>query len=326
MANPNVGEAVAAQWQAVIGDKPEDNIFEEFSFLAICEKNKPASETGGRSAIGTIEYAVNTTVAAISDTETLTVTRINVFDEAEYVWRQYAGDFVISTFEEAINRGAARKIDLLAGKAENLRQSMRKQINTDLFAAGTGFGGKSLGGLQIIVPDNPSTGTRGGINAATYTFWRSQQTSGAQTSSAYDNLRSSMRTINTACSRGQGVTAPTHYLTGPTTCNGFESLLIANERVTSKTDPGSINAGIDDNSYMFKKAKVVYDDACADTRMYALRFGQSGVRLVYQSGHWMKAYPAVNPANQLLDVVKVESICQLASFNPRHLGVITAIS
>ena len=35
MANPNVGQEVAAQWQAVIGDKPEDNIFPELSFLAL---------------------------------------------------------------------------------------------------------------------------------------------------------------------------------------------------------------------------------------------------------------------------------------------------
>ena len=325
MANPNVGQEVAAQWQAVIGDKPEDNIFDEYSFLALLEKNKPAPKTGGRSAIGSIEYAVNTTVKAISDTETLDVSRVDVFDEAEYVWRQYAGDFVVSTYEEAINRGAAQKIDILAGKAENLRQSMRRQKNTDLFAAGTGFGGKSLGGLQVIVPDAPTTGTRGGINAATYSFWRSQQTSGTKTTSAYDNLRSSMRTINVACSKGQGVVAPTHFLTGSGTCNGYESILVANERVTSKEN-SQANAGFDDNAFMFKKAKVLWDDACADSRMYALRFGQNGLRLAYQSGHWMKAYPAVNPANQLLDVVKVESICQLVSFNPRHLGDITAIT
>lgn len=325
MANPNVGQEVAASWQTVIGEKPEDNIFPELSFLALLEKNKPAPETGGRSAIGTIEYAVNTTVKAISDTEALTVERVAIFDEAEYVWRQYAGDFVISTYEEAINRGASRKIDLLAGKAENLRQSMRLQINTDLFAAGTGFGGKSLGGLQVIVPDDPTTGTRGGINAATYTFWRSQQATGTRTTSAYDNLRSSMRTINTACSKGQGVTAPTHFLTGSGTCNGYESILTANERVVSKED-SQANAGFDDNAFMFKKAKVVWDDLCADSRMYALRFGQNGLRLAYQTGHWFHAYPAVNPANQLLDVVKVESICQLVAFNPRHLGIITSIT
>jgi len=325
MANPNVGQEVAAQWQAVIGDKPEDNIFKEYSFLAMLEKNKPAAKTGGRSAIGTIEYAVNSTVKAISDTEALDVTRVAVFDEAEYVWRQYAGDFVISTYEDAINRGVSQKIDLLAGKAENLRQSMRKQINSDLFAAGTGFGGKALGGLQVVVPDSPTTGTRGGINAATYSFWRSQQTTGTQTSSAYDNLRAAMRTMNTSCSTGQGVEEPTHYLCSPTTCNGYESLLIANERIVSK-EASQANAGFKSDAFAFKAAKVVYDFDCADTRMYALRFGQDGLRLAYQAGHWFKAYQAVNPANQLLDVVKIETITQLVSFNPRHLGVITAIS
>ena len=60
--------------------------------------------------------------------------------------------------------------------------------------------------------------------------------------------------------------------------------------------------------------------------MYALRFGQNGLRMAYQAGHWFKAYPAVNPANQLLDVVKIETICQMVTFNPRHLGVITVIT
>jgi hypothetical protein len=325
MANPNVGQQVAAQWQKVIGSKPEDNIFKEYSFLSLLEKNGAAPVTGGRSFIGTIEYAVNTTVKAISDTESLDVTRVDVFDEAEYTERQYGGVFVISTFEEAINRGSSQKIDLLAGKAENLRQSMRKQINSDAFAAGTGFGGKSLGGLQVLVPDDPTTGTRGGINAATYTFWRSQQTSGAKTTSAYDNLRSSMRTINVACSLGQGNTTPTHFMTGSGTCNGYESILVANERIVSK-EKSQANAGFDDDAFMFKQAKVVWDNDCADSRMYALRFGQNGLRLAYQSGHWFKAYPAVDPANQLLDVVKIETICQLVTFNPRHLGVVTSIS
>jgi len=325
MPNPNVGQEVAAQWQAVIGNKPEDNIFKDYMFLGLLEKNSPAPKTGGRSAIGTIEYAVNTTVKAISDTEALEVTRVPVFDEAEYQWKIYGGDFVISTYEEAINRGASQKIDLLAGKAENLRLSMRRQLNSDAFADGTGFGGKAIGGLQLLVPDNPATGTVGGINPATYTFWRSQQTSGAQSASAYDNLRAAMRTINVACSIGQGDTSPTHFLTGSGTVNGYESILVANERIVSKEN-SQANAGFDDNAFMFKKAKVLWDSMCSDTRMYALRFGQNGIRLAYQAGHWMKAYPAVNPANQLMDVVKVESICQLVSFNRRHLGVITAIS
>ena len=322
---PNVSQEVAAQWQAVIGDKPEDNIFKELSFLALLEKNSPAPKTGGRSAIGSIEYAVNTTVKAIADDETLDTTRVPVFDEAEYMWKQYSGDFVISTYEEAINRGASQKIDLLAGKAENLRNSMRTTINTDSFGDGLGTSGKVIGGLQLLVPDNPALGTAGAISNVTYTFWRTQQVLGTKTTNAYDNLRAAMRNINIKCSSGQGVVAPTHFLTGPNTVAGYEALLVANERIVSKEN-SQANAGFDDNAFMFKKAKVVWDAACADARMYALRFGQSGIRMAYQAGHWFKAYPAVNPANQLVDIVKIETICQLVSFNRRHLGVITVIT
>lgn len=326
MANPNVGQQVAAAWQKLIGTKPEDNIFDEYSLLALMEKGKASKAvTGGRSVIAPIEYKVNSTVKAISDTETLDVSRVDVFDEAEYEWAQYAGDFVISSYEEAITRGGERKIDLLEGKAENLRQSMRKRLNEDAFGDGTTDSSKSADGLQVLVPDDPTAGTRGGISAVSYSFWRSQQTSGAKTTSAYDNLRSAMRTINTACARGQGVMTPTDFITGPTTCNGYESLLIANERVVSKEN-SQANAGFDDDAFMFKKAKVRWDDDCADARMYALRFGKGGLQLAYQSGYWFKAYPAVNPANQLLDVVKIETICQFAAFNPRHLGVITSIT
>jgi hypothetical protein len=322
---PNVTQEIAAQFQKVVGDKPEDNIFKEFSLLMLLEKNGAAPLTGGRSAIGTIEYAVNTTVKAIADTETLDVTRVDVFDEAEYTWKEYAGTFTISTYEEAINRGATQKIDLLAGKAENLRSSMRNQVNIDCFGNGSGFSGKAIGGLQLLVPDDPTLGTRGGISAVTYTFWRSQQVLGTKTTAPYDNLRSAMRSINIKCATGQGNTHPTHFLTGPNTVAGYEGLLVANERIVSK-EKSQANAGFDDDAFMFKSAKVVWDFACSDGRMYALRFGQNGLRLVYQTGHWFKAYPAVDPANQLVDIVKVETICNLATFNPRHLGVITVIT
>jgi len=118
---------------------------------------------------------------------------------------------------------------------------------------------------------------------------------------------------------------PTHFLSGPNTVAGYEGLLVANERVVSKEN-SQANAGFDDNAFMFKKAKVVWDTACPAGTMYALRFGQNGIRMAYQAGHWFKAYPAVNPANQLLDVVKIETICQMVTFNPRHLGVITVIT
>jgi hypothetical protein len=173
------------------------------------------------------------------------------------------------------------------------------------------------------VPDSPGTGTSQGIIYTTYTFWRSKQTSGAQVTSAYDNLRAAMRTIRVSCSKGQGVKYPTEYVTGSGTANAYESLLIANERISDK-DSKSANAGFQGDVYYFGSAKVFWDGDCADSRMYALN--NDNLKLAYQSGYWFKGYPAVDPANQLLRVFKAETQCQLFSDNRRHLGVITAIS
>jgi hypothetical protein len=323
MAVPNVGQLITMAWQKLTNDgKPEDNIFDEYSELKRLESGKAfKSFTGGRSLIGTVEYAVNSTVESISPTTTLDTAIVDVFDEWEANWKQYAGTFSMTSFEEAVNRGDSAKFNLEKGKLKNLRSSMRKRINEDIFGATTNA--TDLSGLQSLVPDSPSSGTVQAINAGTYTWWRSKQTSGAQSVSAHDNLRAAMRTIRTSASRGQGVSAPTRYVTGSGTTNAYEGLLIANERVVDKKN-SSANGGFQGDVYYFGTAHVYWDGDCADSRMYAL--SNDHLKMAYQSGYWFKGYPSVNPANQLLNVFKAETQCQLYSDNRRHLGVITSIT
>lgn len=321
MANPNVGQQYAQAWQAYNGNGPQDNIHDEYSQLKRMESGKAfKSFTGGRSIIGTIEYALNSTVRSVTPYEVIDTTAVDVFDEYEFIWKQYAGSILMTSQEEAQNRGENAKFDLQKGKMKNLRESMRAELNADIFGTSSG---NDLLGLQTLVPDDPTTGTVGGINRATYTFWRSQQTSGTKSSTAYDNLRSAMRTIRLACAKGQGVKFPEYFVTGPNTSSGYEGLLIANERVVSK-DTEDANAAFAGDVYYFGKAKLFWDRDCADARMYALN--NSDLMLAYQSGYWFKGYPAVNPANQLLDVFKVETQVQQFVQNPRFLGVITGIS
>lgn len=322
MAVPNVGQRYASAWQAITNDgKPEDNIFEEYSQLKRLESGKAfRAFNGGRSLIGTIEYQVNSTVESVSSTSTLNTEIVDVFDEWEANMKQYAGTFSMTSVEEAENRGDSAKFNLEKGKLKNLRSSMRKTINEHIFGATAAA--TDLSGLQSLVPDSPSSGTVQTINAGTYSFWRSKQTSGAKTVSAYDNLRAAMRSIRISCARGQGVAYPEYYVTGSGTFNGYESLLIANERISNK-DNKSANGGFKGDVWYFGDAELFWDGDCADARMYALN--RSNLQMGYQSGYWFKGYPAVNPANQLLNVFKAETQCQLFSNNRRHLGVITSI-
>src|SRR5689334_9837883 len=235
MPSPNLGQVIANAWEAIVGNGPEDNIFDEYWLLDRLTQGKAfLSVNGGRTINGTIEYNTNSTVASYSDTETLNTTRIDVFDEFSYNWKEYAGTVIMSELEKAKNQGEGRKFNLLAGKLENLRNSFRKTLNEDCFGDGTGNTGKTIGGLAHIVSSTPTSGTVGGINRGTYTFWRNQQTSGAKSSTAFDNLRAVMRTVHNDCSSGVNAKHPDYAVATQTVFEGYQSLLIANEQVTDK--------------------------------------------------------------------------------------------
>ena len=322
MANPNDGVTITASWNALVNDKPEDNIFEDYWLLNRLKQGEGfMSVDGGDVITASLEYATNGTVIWYSDLETISTTRQDVFDRAEYSWKEIAGTVAQSELENAINQGSAKKFDLLKAKLKNLRSSFDSTVNTALYADGTGTSSKEIGGLQLIVATDPTTGTVGGINRATFSFWRSQQTSGAKTTSAFDNLRATIRTIYNLCSNGVAGQHPKFGTTTRTVFEGFEGLLLANERFTSKADG---DGGFKNEILKFKGMMLSYDNDCPAGIMYLLN--PTFLKLAYAKGHWYKAADPVEPANQTAKVFKVHAIANLIALNSRMLGCVTAIT
>ena len=325
MATPSglPSQDVVHAWQAITTENPVDNVFLEYSELARYEEGKAFyKRTGGSSLIGTVEYAENPTVASMSPTTALNTTIADTFDQWEGQWKQYGGTFTMTTFERATNRGAERKFELERAKVKNLRSSFRKKINEHIF--GNTAVATDISGYQTLIPDAPATGIVEGINAGTYSWWRSKQVVGTSTANPYDNLRAKMREIRGLCSKGQGVKFPTRYVTTEPIARGYEGLLLANERIVDEKTDAKANGAFSGNTYYLGDAKVFWDFACPAAHMYALN--EEDIQLAYQSGFWMHGYAAVDPADKLLDVFKVETQCQLIVKARRHLGVITAIS
>jgi hypothetical protein len=321
MAAPNLGQTVASSWENVIGTKPEDQIFDEYWLLDSLSRGKAfLSVNGGRTINHPIEYAVNTTVRSYSDTETLDTTRIDVFDEITVQWKEYAGTVVMSELEKAKNQGDGQKFPLLPAKLTNLRNSMRKALNEGCFSDGTGNSSKDIGGLRHIVPDDPTSGSVHGINRALHTWFRSQQTT--DNGSSYNALRANMRTTYNNCSSGVQAKHPDYWVTDQTVFEAYESLLIANEMVTSK-EKDQFDAAFKNEYAMFKGIPGAFDEDCPAQHLYFLNY--INLKLAYQKGYWFKGFPSVDPANQTVDVFKVMTIANLISNNPRRLGVITAI-
>jgi hypothetical protein len=123
----------------------------------------------------------------------------------------------------------------------------------------------------------------GAINRANFTFWRNQQTSGAKTTSAFDNLRASMRSIYNLCSNGMADAHPSFAVTDRSTFEGFEGLLLANERFTDKT--------IGDGGFKNEATEVQGLQALVrrGVPVGALYFANPQfLKLAYKKGSWFK--------------------------------------
>jgi hypothetical protein len=322
MANPNVGQRVTANWEAVVGKGPEDNIHDDYwVFNQLSKGDGFLGLSGGDFISGPLEYAVNTTVSSYSDTDTISTTRVDVFDRFEAQWKEYAGTATLSDLEADRNAGEGTVFPLLPAKLENLRNSLKRAINTDLFSDGTGNSSKQIGGFQYLISTTPTTGTALAINRANFSFWRNQQTSGAKTTSAFDNLRATWRSIYNLCSNGMGDAHPSGVVTDRPTFEGFEGLLLANERFTSKDEA---DGGFKNEVLKFKGAKLSYDVACPSGNAYF--FNPRFLKLAYKKGSWFKMLPEQRPANQTLTVYPVRTMCNLITTNARRLGVVTAIT
>jgi hypothetical protein len=323
MPNPNVGQRVTSNWEAVVGTSPEDNINNDYwVFYQLSKGSGFLGISGGDYIAIPLEYALNTTVSSYSDTDTISTTRVDVFDRAEAQWKEVAGTVIVSDLEADRNDGDGKVFGLLPAKLENAKNSMRSAINTMLLGDGTGNGSKDINGFQALIPTDPTTSTSvQAINQGTFTFWRSKQTSGVKTTSAGDNLRAAMRSIYNQCSNGMGDQHPSSAVTDRATFELFEGLLLANERFTSKEEA---DGGFMNENLKFKGAKLAYDVATLAGSLYF--WNPKFLKLAYKKGSWFKMLESQRPANQTLTVYPIRTMANLVTTNRRRLGVVSGVT
>lgn len=162
-------------------------------------------KTGGESIQQQLAYAENSTFQYYSGYETLDVSASDTLTSASYDWKQAAVNITISGLERRQNSGEAQIIDLVTSRTKVAMMTMANNINVGLYSDGTGSSGKQIGGLQLIVADDPTTGTVGGIDASTQTFWRNvaydATTDGGAAASA-SNIIKYMNTVYNQLTRG----------------------------------------------------------------------------------------------------------------------------
>jgi hypothetical protein len=180
-ANSAITDIIATTIQSRSGELA-DNLTQNNAILQrLNQKGNVRSFSGGNVILEEIMYDDSATNNAnsYSGYEVLNIAPDSPISAAQFKISQYADSVTMSGLEMLQNSSKEAIIDLLDGRMQVSEARLLNRISGDLYGDGTGNGGKNLDGLGAAVAVSPTSGTYGGINRATWTFWRNQITTGA---------------------------------------------------------------------------------------------------------------------------------------------------
>ena len=191
-ANSAITDIIATTIQSRSGELA-DNLTQNNAILQrLNQKGNVRPFSGGNVILEEIMYDDSTTNNAnsYSGYEVLNIAPDSPISAAQFKIAQYADSVTMSGLEMLQNSSKEAIIDLLDGRMQVSEARLLNRISGDLYGDGTGNGGKNLDGLGAAVAAVPTSGTYGGINRATWTFWQNQITTGATSA----NILASMTT------------------------------------------------------------------------------------------------------------------------------------
>lgn len=173
MVDPNTSQISTAVFDEVTA-KIYDNFTNNNAFMAELKAKGNISEdyTGGEFIRQNLAYAENTSYKHYRGSEKLNISEADVISAAKYDIKQIAMAISMTGLEEIMNAGEAKIIDLYQTKSMVLKNTFANNFEKDILSPGTLSGGKQIGGLALLVANNPSSGFVGGINSANFAWWR----------------------------------------------------------------------------------------------------------------------------------------------------------
>lgn len=192
MAFPNISDILAttieSRTRAIADNVTDNNVL--LKKMEMKGKIKPFS--GGHKILQELSFQENSNAGWYSGYDLLPVGVSDVISAAEFNIKQAAVPVVISGLEMLQNSGREALIDLMEGRMSVAESTLANLISRGLYSDGTGSGGKEIDGLDAAVSTTPATGTYGGIDRATWVFWRNQADSATVDATTIQGAMNSM--------------------------------------------------------------------------------------------------------------------------------------
>ena len=150
-----------------------DNITNNNALLSrLREKGKAKPFSGGREIMQELRYAQNQTFMFYSGYEFLNVSLNDTMTAARFPIKQASIAVVLSGLEELQNRSEDEMIDLIEARVDTAEDTFWNQMSAAVYSDGTGWGGKQINGLALLVSKTPTSGVVGGIDRSSQVWWR----------------------------------------------------------------------------------------------------------------------------------------------------------
>lgn len=295
----------------------KDNVSNRNALLKyMMKKDNYDTEDGGLTITTPLDYAENSTYQRYSDWDTLNIQASDVISAAEYQWRQIALNVVSSGRELRLNSGQSKIINLAKAKIKNALRTFNNNFSEDVYSDGTAS--NQINGLQALVAD-AGTGTVGGIDSSTYTFWKNNIfdcSANSVTSSATTIENSMMLPLWLNLDRGPD-DQPDLIVMDNTYYQYFEASQTSLKRYASadKASGGFV-------TLKYKGADVLYDGNSGIPASHCYMLNTEYFRLVAHKDADLEVMDEQRPINQDGVVVPILWMGNLVLSNRSQQGVI----
>jgi len=234
-----------------------DNVTKNNALLArLNQRGNVKTFSGGSTIFQELSFAENGNAGFYSGYDLLPISAQDVISASEWSIKQLACPVVISGLEQLQNSGKEAMIDLLEARINVAEATMANRLAQSIYSDGTGSGGKEIVGLNAIVASTNTSGTVGGIDRATWTFWQNKKYDFSDNSLTPPftaaQFQNGLNTLWASLTRGSD--RPDFVVLDTTYWSNYTTSLQAQQRFT---DPSVGNLGFP--SLKFMDADVVLD-------------------------------------------------------------------
>lgn len=318
MTNPNVSQLLTTTLNNYKSEITS-NILDNHPLLnRLKAKGNIIKASGGATFQEKISYAENGTVQSQGEYDTFNTTPQDVLTTATFAQKIITGTMIMTDLEMKQNSGKEAFINLAESKKKVLMESMKNYLGAQIYGDGTGSSGKSIGGLQLLIADAPTTGTVGAINRANYAVWQNKlyDFSVESATASSSTIQAAFNTLWSRC-QAQAGELPDLIAADAVYFDYFESSLQSVQRIT---DPAIGALGF--SSYKYKNADVFYDPECPASHAYFINTNH--VFLKYLGKDLLEVGETMRPVNQNAYVTPIVFTGNMTIDNARVHGVMHA--